>query len=76
MYGNFAGWDALGAWPGSLLIKVCYTMESPTRCIASHRLRHSEMLTPIDQRLDKLEDFHPDEVYMYTCSDACSSAKT
>ena len=70
----------LGAWPSSLLIWVCATTD-PTRYIASHSFRYSEMLTPIDHPLDKLGDLRPDEMYvysldMYTCSDACSSART
>lgn len=46
-----------------------------------HCFPRSEMLTPIDQPMNKLEDLHPDfEIYvyspdMYTCSDARSSAK-
>lgn len=67
------------AWQNSLLIRVCHTSATP--CIASHSSHHSEMLTPIDQPLDKLQNLRPDEMYVYpldmqTCSDVCSAVKT
>jgi len=70
----------LEAWPSSLLTQVS-SPTSSTPCIASHSFHHSEMLTPIDQPLDKLLDLRPDEMYVYpfdmcTCPDLCSSAKT
>ena len=70
----------LGAWPSNLLIWVCSATD-PTRCNVSHSFHHLEMLTPIDQPLDKLEDLRPNEMYVcspdvYTCSNSCSSAKT
>ena len=70
----------IGAWPSSLFIWVCATTD-PTRSIASHSFRHSEMLPPIDQPLDKPDDLRTAEMYvyspyMYSSSDACSSVKT
>ena len=67
------------AWPSSLFIWVCATMD-PTRSITSHSFCHSEMLPLIDQPLDKLKDLHTAEMYMYppdmySCSDACKNMK-
>ena len=69
----------LATWPSNRFIWIYSTLD-PTWCIASWNFPHLEMLTPIDQPLDKLEDLHPDEMYVYPsnvyiCSDAYSPAK-
>jgi membrane-associated progesterone receptor component len=79
MYGNFAGRDASRGM-AKQSFDLGMSLMGATSCIASHSFHHSEMLTPIDQPLDKLEDLRPDEMYvdpldMYTCPDLYS-AKT
>jgi hypothetical protein len=55
----------LGAWPSNLLTSVGVPSQvfSPAADIFSG----TEMLTPVDQPLDKLEDLRPDEMCVICC---------
>ena len=60
MYGNFAGRDASRG-----MAKQSFDLG--ITCISNlglcqHSLESEEMLTPVDQPLDKLEDLRPDEM--------------
>lgn len=56
----------LGAWPSNLLTLVCTTLQ--TFSAAVNLFPFIEVLTPVDQPLDKLDDLKPDEVYVYPLS--------
>jgi hypothetical protein len=62
MYGNFAGRDASRGMAkqsfdeGAHACNMNSCLDSPTT---------PEMLTPLDQPLDKLEDLKPDEMYAF-----------
>lgn len=78
MYGNFAGRDASRG-----MAKQSFDLGmSSYECCLAYRMtqHHPEMLTPIDQPLDKLDDLRPDEMYVClprvsTCTDVSFSAK-
>lgn len=51
----------LEEWPNSLSILVC-SMKLVAQRASGHAILLTEMLTPIDQPLDKLEDLTPEEM--------------
>jgi hypothetical protein len=55
----------LGAWPSNLLTSVGVTPQ--TLSPAADIFSGIEMLTPVDQPLDKLEDLRPDEMCVISC---------
>ena len=48
------------AWPNNLLTMVCATLQTFSHTGLSHPC--TEILTPVDQPLDKLDDLKPDEM--------------
>jgi len=66
MYGNFAGRDASRG-----MAKQSFDLGECSCCaVSSFEVSLSdmcvEMLTPVDQPLDKLEDLKPEEMYVHS----------
>jgi hypothetical protein len=55
----------LGAWPSNLLTLVRATLQ--TLSAGTDLFACTEMLTPVDHTLDKLEDLKPDEMCVFSC---------